>query len=256
MRELRRCRRPLEACMTPSIRRGATEGVGSETLRHLDEKTCYRIPMDVRQAMAMAKRLCALGACLILIDSSQRPRATRAYRWLRYMVVLAAAHLGTPAQSIAETSTPNRTILGDSFAATIWFVQESGWPARLGPVCEKFGVAQLTPDCVFKQISVEELSGVRAQHGFNVPAAATREIPYALLFHLRPLVGEFFVVTPEAQLVSVYVRSKGTDYDRIPNDIAQQAFKSELSYWAANLGKIRTLRRLDPQSPDQRARFD
>lgn len=152
-----------------------------------------------------------------------------------------AIYFGSAAQSLAETTTPGWTIPRTSFSAIVWFVQEQGWRARLEPVCEKFGVAHLTPNCLFKQISVEDAAGKSFPRGFNVPLASTGEIPYALLFHLHPLVGEFFIVSPRAQLIAVFVRSKGTDYARIPNELGQRAFETELEFWTTNLEKLRAL---------------
>ncbi len=130
-----------------------------------------------------------------------------------------------------------------SFAAVVWFVQAKGWRADLGPVCKEFGVAHLTPDCIFKQISVEVVGGSEVSQGFNVPMSATESIPYALLFHLHPLVGKFFIVSPSATLQAAFVRSQGTGYSRLPNEIAQWSFESEIAFWLASLGKIRQLMR-------------
>lgn len=137
-----------------------------------------------------------------------------------------------------------------SLSVLIEFVQDSGWRARLGPVCMKLGVGHLTPECIFKQISVEDDSGKAYPHGANVPVVSTKQIPYVLLFHLNPLIGEFLIVSPRAELIAIYVRSKGTDYQQISNEQGQRALNAELKFWSTNLDKIKALPKLE--RPDRR----
>ena len=96
-----------------------------------------------------------------------------------------------------------------------WVCPEARVAGRTGPIMRKVRSGGPYPGLHFKQFSVDELFGSGAQHGFNVPATSMSEISYVLLYHLRPLVGEYFIVSPKAQLVSVFVRAKGTEYDRI-----------------------------------------
>jgi hypothetical protein len=74
-------------------------------------------------------------------------------------------------------------------------------------------------DCNFKQMAVSESPpGTVDSHGFNLPENSTRPDSYVVIFHLSPLVGNFFVVSPEGILKASYYRAKGEDYTEIPNE--------------------------------------
>ena len=75
--------------------------------------------------------------------------------------------------------------------------------------------------------------------GFNVPAVSNAGRPYVLIFHLRPLVGEFFIVSPDGILMRAYLRFKGTDYSRVPNEEVQTRFNKNLAYWTTNFSRLK-----------------
>jgi len=145
----------------------------------------------------------------------------------------------------AETAASDGQNAEASFSALIEFVQASGWRVNLQTVCGKLGVAHLTPECAFKQISVEAEAGRFFPHGFNVPVVPTGDVPYVLLFHLHPLVGEFLIVSPRAELISLHVRSKGSDYERVANELGQRVLEAELRFWTLNLDGVKALPKLE-----------
>ena len=62
---------------------------------------------------------------------------------------------------------------------------------------------------------------------------------YVLIFHLRPLVGKFFIVSPDGILMRAYLRFKGTDYSRAANEEVQQEFNKNLAYWTTNFSRLK-----------------
>ena len=71
-----------------------------------------------------------------------------------------------------------------------------------------------------------------------------------MIFHLRPLAGEFFIVSPDGILMRAYLRFKGTDYSRVPNEEVQQEFDKNLAYWTTNLSRLK--KGLEAERPDQK----
>src|SRR5581483_7368867 len=125
-----------------------------------------------------------------------------------------------------------------SFSDVVAFVDRRGWTAHLGRMCAALELEAPGSDCDFRQIALEEEgSDILNSHGFNV-AAASSDSPRVLVFHLRQLVGEFFVVSSTGDLIATFLRTRGTDYTRISNDAARASFESELAYWRANLKRI------------------
>lgn len=122
-----------------------------------------------------------------------------------------------------------------AFAAVIALVERHGWPADLGRMCERFKQPQSRSECRFKQIAVDTTQDGLDNHGFNVPFKSGDAVGYVVIFHLRPLVGEFFAVSSEGDLMAALYRAKGTDFIPIPNDEVRQAFHSEVSFWRTNL---------------------
>ena len=118
-----------------------------------------------------------------------------------------------------------------SFGAVVGLVQRHGATADLGRLCQAFGLQQ---SCLFKQVAVDANSDGREHHGFNVPANGTAS-PYVVIFHLRPLVGEFFVASAQGELVAARFRAKGIDYSPIVPDEARRAFESEVAFWRSHL---------------------
>lgn len=124
-------------------------------------------------------------------------------------------------------------------------VKAKGWRANLGRLCQAFSLEPLGPDCIFKQISVEETQVRGDPRGFNV-RVGVGEVSYLLIFHLGPLVGEFFVASPQGELLRAFIRTKGRDYEQVANDVVHGEFLTDVAYWKDNFSRIRA--GLDRQS--------
>jgi hypothetical protein len=74
-----------------------------------------------------------------------------------------------------------------------------------------------------------------------VPLGNIGSVDYIVIFHLGALVGDFFVVSPEAELKAAFYRAKGTDYVEIPIQDGRRAFEASLFFWSENLTKIKEL---------------
>ena len=137
----------------------------------------------------------------------------------------------------ARAHTPIQTADGSNaspaLADVIAFVNRSGWPVDLGRMCKAFNVSQ--SDCRFRQVAVDTSQDGLDNHGFNVPVEATDVSGYVVIFHLRPLIGEFYLASPEGELRAALYRAKGLDFTPIANDEARHAFESEVSFWRVNL---------------------
>lgn len=131
----------------------------------------------------------------------------------------------------------------------IAFVESNGWRADFGSMCVNFGLAS-PADCVFRQISVRETEGNGYPRGINVPPRVGNEIPYILLFHLTPLVGEFHVVSAQGELLKTFYRAKGRGYDQVPNNEFRDEFIADLKYWMENFERLRA--GFDSQTERQR----
>lgn len=100
-------------------------------------------------------------------------------------------------------------------------------------MCKAFNVRQ--SDRRFRQIAVDTSQDGLDNHGFNVPVEATDVSDYVALFHLRPLIGEFFLASPEGEPRAAFYRAKGLDFTPIANDEARHTFESEVSFWRVDL---------------------
>lgn len=120
----------------------------------------------------------------------------------------------------------------------VQLVETRGWSADLGRICQEFALEPLGSDCIFKQISVQEEQGRGDPRGINVPAR-TSEVSCVLIFHLGPLVGEFFIVSPQGELLKTFIRTKGRGYEQISNDDVRDEFLADLAYWTDNFTRIR-----------------
>lgn len=121
----------------------------------------------------------------------------------------------------------------------VQLVKEKGWRADLGTICQEFSLEPHRRDCIFKQISVQEVQGRSDPRGFNVPDGAG-DVPYVLVFHLSPLVGEFFIASLQGELLKAFVRTKGRGYEPIHNDAIRDEFFADLTYWKDSFDRIRT----------------
>jgi hypothetical protein len=127
-----------------------------------------------------------------------------------------------------------------SIAEVIRLVEERGWRVNLGPICAAFDLPLSSGECVFKQISVSETEGRGDPRGFNVPVETPPGDPYVLVFHLGPLVGEFFVVRPDGELIRAFYRAKGTGYRPLPNEDVSDEFKIDIRYWLDNFSRLKS----------------
>jgi hypothetical protein len=151
------------------------------------------------------------------------------------MLFLASAPAADNAEAVASHSLTARPD-APPFAEVVRVVAQKGWTANLGRMCVELGLATAPSGCLFRQISVQETEGRGDPHAVNVPLEASE--PYALVFHLGPLAGEFFVVTPDGSLKAAYIRTKGSGYSRLPDSEAEPSFRSDLAYWRNNLERI------------------
>ena len=125
-------------------------------------------------------------------------------------------------------------------AEIVELVESKGWRADLGRLCAEFALPQPNTQCIFNQVSVQEIESRGDPRGFNVPPRQDGSLPFVLIFHLGPLVGEFFVASPEGVLIKAFYRSKGRNYEEIPIEDVREEFHRDLEYWMANLNRVRT----------------
>ena len=138
-----------------------------------------------------------------------------------------------------------------TFSDVVQYVQQHGWRADLGDMCTKFELPRSGNDCIFRQLSLQDQREADSDpRGFNVPAVWNTGPHYVLIFHLRPLVGEFFIVSPDGILVRAYLRFKGTDYSLVPNEEVQQEFDKNFAYWTTNFSRLK--KALEAERPGQK----
>ena len=145
----------------------------------------------------------------------------------------AAFHAGRSGVIVVQESAGDSAVW-PPFDAVVALVQRHGVAANLGRLCQAFGLQQ---SCWFNQIAIDGTADGREHHGFNVPLQGT-DIPYVLIFHLRPLVGEFFVASAQGEVVAARFRAKGIDYRPLAPDAALRAFESEVAFWRSHFGGL------------------
>jgi hypothetical protein len=97
-------------------------------------------------------------------------------------------------------------------------------------------------DCKFTQVSVSPSEpGTVDSYGFNVPLRSVGPAPYVVMFHLGPLVGDFFVVSLQGKLKASFYRAKGIDYTEVPLSDARRAFDASVEFWRTHLQPLKTL---------------
>jgi hypothetical protein len=120
-------------------------------------------------------------------------------------------------------------------------VERDGWRADLGRMCVTMKLSS-EADCKFKQISVSpNEAGTTDSHGFNVPLSGAGSVTYVVIFHNGPLVGNFFVVSPQGELKASFYRAKGVDYTEVPTADARRAFDASMTFWSDNLQTLKDL---------------
>ncbi len=125
-----------------------------------------------------------------------------------------------------------------TFNDVVRFVERQGWRIDMGDLCGKLGLTQVKNACVFRQLSIEDSRERSFPRGFNVAAAGEDGQTKVLIFHLNPLIGEFFIVSSDGALAEAYLRSKGSDYERVPNDVVRDEFEKDLMYWQNNFNRL------------------
>jgi hypothetical protein len=130
-------------------------------------------------------------------------------------------------------------------AALVWKLTTSvlrhGWPTDLGRMCVAMKLGPES-ECKFKQISVSPSEpGAIDYYGFNVPFSTASKVSYVVIYHLGPLVGDFFLVSSEGELKASFYRAKGMDYTEIPSADARRAFDTSMAFWEHNLQALNAL---------------
>ena len=112
--------------------------------------------------------------------------------------------------SSAQTFRPDKTTeLGALILELTRLVSQHGWRADLGSMCPPMRLG-LESNCIFRQITVSTAPpGTIDNHTFNVPAEASEMGYDVMIFHLRPFVAYFFVVSSDGKLRSSFYRARG-----------------------------------------------
>lgn len=147
--------------------------------------------------------------------------------------------LAISAASLQRLTTNNAA--SENFPQMVLFVQKQGWEVNLGELCDKFDIPKITERCLFRQVSVEEAEGRTDPRGLNVQTSNIDPgmEPNIVVFHLKPLAGEFFVVSSSGVLLKSFVRFKGSGYQQVANEEVTQEFKEDMAYWQTNSGRIK-----------------
>lgn len=132
-------------------------------------------------------------------------------------------------------NTPGSVTITD----VVRLVQTQGWSVNLGDMCDKMSLPEKGANCIFQQISVEETVGRGDPRGFNVRTPSDAAPKHILIFHLKPLAGEFFLVSPEGNLLKAFVRFKGSDYSLVPNEEVREEFNADIEYWKKNFTRLK-----------------
>jgi hypothetical protein len=127
---------------------------------------------------------------------------------------------------------------GATFGDVLRLVQERGWRTDFHGLCRQLDLPELADRCVFRQLSVEDDSERGYPRGFNV-SESTADGPVVFLFHLNPLLGEFYIVSPDGTLLRSYTRAHGRGYERIPNETVGAEFSADIAYWIMNFERLK-----------------
>lgn len=140
-----------------------------------------------------------------------------------------AFHTAPPAKSKFNTSAP--------LSAIVAFVETHGSPTNLGYVCKAFSLSDDDDNCRFQQLAIHSKSAELDDHGFGIYHGKS-QLSRILLFHVTPLVGEFFLASRDGKLIAAATRARGTDFQPMQRETGVAAFKAELSFWQNNLAQI------------------
>jgi hypothetical protein len=146
----------------------------------------------------------------------------------RAVAVLAALAAGFAAsRAIAQNAT---------FGDVLRLVQERGWRTDFHGLCRELELPEFDR-CVFRQLSIQDDRERGYPRGFNVAESGGSAIVF--LFHLNPLLGEFFIVSAEGTLLRAYTRAHGRGYERIPNETIREEFSADIAYWVTNFERLK-----------------
>lgn len=126
-----------------------------------------------------------------------------------------------------------------TFSDVVQFVQQQGWRVNLGDICAKLEIPQSSGDCFFQQLSVQETEGRSDPRGLNVLTSSDATPSYVVIFHFSLLVGEFFLVSADGELLRAFLRFKGTDYNRASNNDVREEFDKDIAYWTKNFFRLK-----------------
>jgi len=111
----------------------------------------------------------------------------------------------------------------------------------MGRMCVAFRLGEET-ECMFKQIALSGSEpGTTDNHPFNEPTTNGGVDSCVVIFHLGPLVANFFVLTRDGSLRSSHYRAKGIDFTEIPNESARSAFESSMAFWMKSLPDLKAM---------------
>jgi hypothetical protein len=164
-----------------------------------------------------------------------RPEAFRhlSALWATAVAILCGPSLLT--SDVAAQVRPASAVVPELVA----LVEQHGWLANMGRVCAvmKFEAAD---GCVFKQISISTSEpGTVDNHGFNIRTNAGTTETEILIFHLGPLIANFFVVSRNGELKASYYRAKGVDTRKFSKKKPASAFAASIAFWALNLPHLK-----------------
>jgi hypothetical protein len=151
-------------------------------------------------------------------------------RLARVATLLAALAAGFAApRALAQ----DRVTFGD----VLRLVLERGWRTDFHGLCRQLDLPELANKCVFRQLSIQDDRERGYPRGFNVSESGGSAIVF--LFHLNPLLGEFFIVAPDGTLLRAYTRAHGRGYERIPNETVSEEFSADIAYWITNFERLK-----------------
>jgi hypothetical protein len=158
--------------------------------------------------------------------------------WRLFVAILILWTVGGATLAQAPSGMTDRAALMSELTS---IVTREGWPTDMGRMCVAM---KLSPeaDCNFTQVSVNPSEpGTVDSYGFNVPLRSGGPPTYVVIFHLGPLVGDFFLVSPQGQLKASFYRAKGIDYTEVPLADARRAFDASVEFWRTHLQSLKTL---------------
>jgi hypothetical protein len=149
------------------------------------------------------------------------------------VLLYGAGCLSAAAESPRSTAVAAETPL--TISAIVGHVRANGWPVDLKALCAALEI-NIGPRCLFLQIALHKKESSSNDHGFNVPADSGAPARI-VLYHVTPLTGEFFLATSDGKLLKALFRSRGNAFETMPADQAVAAYRGELEFWQASLGR-------------------